>query len=107
MSGGVTAAALGVGGAALTAGLSAGGIASLTLGSAALGGALGLAGYAAEDIIGGAKAPASSGAPAATLTQQSAASQDQQTAELATAGGAAGSQLQPDQVKQRDTLFGN
>ena len=69
--------------------------------------ALGLAGSLVSSKLFGAKAPASSGAPAAAVAQQSAASQDQQTAELATAGGAAGSQLQPDQVKQRDTLFGN
>ena len=69
--------------------------------------ALGLAGSLVTSKLFGANAPASSGAPAAEVTQQSAASQDQQTAELATAGAGAGEVLQPDQVQQRNTLFGN
>ena len=59
-------------------------------------------------IVGlGAKAPTTSGAPAAELSNNAAAADQEKTAEYATAGEAAGENLTTAQVQKRNTIFGN
>lgn len=62
----------------------------------------------ALSLIGlGGGAPKASTAPAQELSTDSAQVNDGEAAAYATAGGGAGEQLTSDQVKKRNTIFGN
>lgn len=60
------------------------------------------------NLLGGGSTPKTNTAPAVDeVAQQQAKDQQARSALLQTAGGQAGSQLQPGQVQQRSTLFNN
>lgn len=58
-------------------------------------------------LVGGGKAPEVSNAAVKDVEADQATSKTARANLYATEGGVAGQELQPDQVKKRDTIFGN
>jgi hypothetical protein len=57
--------------------------------------------------VGGTKAPVTSTAPVEQVDEEKKKAKKLRSALLETPGGIVGAELQPGQVSQRDTLFGN
>lgn len=69
---------------------------------------MGTVGKLLSGLLGGGSTPKVNTAPAdSEVATQAAKDQNARSALLETAGGQAGSPLQPGQVQQRSTLFGN